>query len=111
MDDQSKNDPKKNPDPLTGESGSHPIGTGVGAADGGLTGAAVGAAVGGPVGAAVGAIVGGVAGAYSGKGVAEVVNPRSKTNTGAKIMRRRSGRTRTHPTNIMRRPTGLVIRA
>ena len=75
MDDQSKNDPKKNPDPLTGESGSHPIGTGVGAAGGGLTGAAVGAAVGGPVGAAVGAIVGGVAGAYSGKGVAEVVNP------------------------------------
>jgi len=75
MDDQSKNDPKKNPDPLTGESGSHPIGTGVGAAGGGLTGAAVGAAMGGPVGAAVGAIVGGVAGAYSGKGVAEVVNP------------------------------------
>lgn len=71
----NKPDPKSNPDPLTGEPGSHPIGTGVGAAGGGLTGAAIGATVGGPLGAAVGAVVGGVAGAYSGRGVAEAVNP------------------------------------
>lgn len=75
MNDQPTDDSKKNPDPLTGEPGSHPIGTGVGATGGGLTGAAIGGAVGGPVGAAIGAVVGGVAGAYSGKGVAEAVNP------------------------------------
>ena len=75
MEDKSTNDPKKNPDPLTGEPGSHPVGTGAGAAAGGLAGAGVGAAVGGPVGAAIGAVVGGVAGAYGGKGVAEAVNP------------------------------------
>jgi hypothetical protein len=75
MDEHSKNQPDKNPDPITGEPGSHPIGTGVGAAGGGLTGAAIGAVVGGPVGAAIGAVVGGVAGAYGGKGVAEAVNP------------------------------------
>src|SRR3954470_11164598 len=64
-----------NADPITGEHGSHPVGTGVGAAGGGLTGAAIGAAIGGPVGAAVGAVVGGVVGAYSGRSVAEVMHP------------------------------------
>ena len=75
MDEQSKDQPETNPDPITREHGSHPIGTGVGAAGGGLTGAAIGAAVGGPVGAAIGAVVGGIAGAYSGRGVAEAINP------------------------------------
>ncbi len=77
MDDTSMNNPNRdeNPDPLTGEPGSHPVGTGVGTAGGGLTGAAVGAVIAGPIGAAVGAVVGGVAGAYSGRGVAEAVNP------------------------------------
>ena len=75
MDEHSKDQPDTNPDPLTGEPGSHPIGTGVGATGGGLTGAAIGAAVGGPVGAAIGAVVGGVAGAYGGRGVAEAINP------------------------------------
>ena len=75
MNEPPTDDPKMNPDPLTGEPGSHPVGAGVGAAGGGVTGAAIGAAIGGPVGAAIGAVVGGVAGAYSGKGVAEVVNP------------------------------------
>jgi hypothetical protein len=64
-----------NPDPITGEPGSHPIGTGVGAAGAGATGAAVGAAVGGPVGAVVGAAVGAVAGGLAGKGVAESIDP------------------------------------
>jgi hypothetical protein len=63
-----------NPDPLTGEPGSHPVGTGIGAAAGGATGAAIGA-VGGPIGAAVGAVIGAVAGGFAGKGVAEMVDP------------------------------------
>ncbi len=75
MDEKTTNHPKKNPDPLTGEPGSHLVGSGLGATGGGLAGAAVGAAVGGPVGAAVGAVVGGVAGAYGGHGVAEAMNP------------------------------------
>ena len=77
MDETSTNDldSKSNPDPITGEPGSHPIGTGVGTTGGGLTGAAIGAAIAGPIGAAVGAVVGGVAGAYVGHGVAEAVNP------------------------------------
>ncbi|MDQ6861810.1 MAG: hypothetical protein M3032_11725 [Verrucomicrobiota bacterium] len=69
-----------NPDPITGEPGSHPIGTGVGTASGGLAGAAIGAAVGGPAGAAIGAVVGGVVGAYSGRGVAEAVNHTEEDN-------------------------------
>src|SRR5829696_8613217 len=70
--------PDANPDPITGAPGSHPIGTGVGAAGMGAAGAAIGAAVSGPaapIGAAVGAVVGAVAGGLAGKGVAEVVNP------------------------------------
>ena len=63
-----------NPDPLTGEPGSHPVGTGVGAAGGGAAGAAIGA-IGGPVGSAVGAVIGAVAGGLAGKGVAEAIDP------------------------------------
>jgi hypothetical protein len=66
--------PQVNPDPITGEPGSHPVGTGVGAAGGGAAGAAVGA-VGGPVGAAVGGIIGAVAGGLAGKAAAEAVDP------------------------------------
>jgi len=64
-----------NRDPLTGEAGAHPVGTGVGAASGGTMGAVIGGAVGGPVGALIGAAVGGLAGGLAGKGVAESVNP------------------------------------
>jgi hypothetical protein len=64
-----------NPDPITGEPGSHPVGTGVGAAGAGATGAAIGAAVGGPVGAVVGAAAGAIAGGLAGKGVAEAIDP------------------------------------
>jgi hypothetical protein len=64
-----------NLDPITGQPGAHPVGTGVGAAGGAVTGAALGAAVGGPVGAVVGAAIGGVAGGLAGKGVAEGINP------------------------------------
>lgn len=76
--DNLKDNPDRNPDPITGAAGSHPIGTGVGAAGGGAAGAAIGAAVSGPaapIGAVVGAVVGAVAGGYAGKGAAEAVNP------------------------------------
>jgi uncharacterized protein (TIGR02271 family) len=64
-----------NPDPITGAPGSHPIGTGIGAAGGGI---AAGAAIGsfaGPVGTVIGAVVGAVAGGLAGKGVAEMIDP------------------------------------
>lgn len=64
-----------NLDPITGASGAHPIGTGLGAAMGG---AAAGAAVGtvaGPLGTVIGAAVGAVIGGLAGKGVAELVDP------------------------------------
>lgn len=63
-----------NPDPITGEPGAHPVGTGVGALGAGAAGMAVGA-IGGPVGAVIGGIAGAVGGAYAGKGVAESINP------------------------------------
>jgi hypothetical protein len=65
-----------NPDPITGEPGAHPVGTGIGAAAGGA--AVMGAAAGlgaGPVGAAIGAAVGAIAGGLAGKGVAEAIDP------------------------------------
>lgn len=63
-----------NPDPITGEPGAHPVGTGVGAAAGGATGAAIGS-VGGPIGTAVGAVIGAVVGGLAGKGIAESIDP------------------------------------
>ena len=68
-------EPSKNPDPISGQPGAHPLGTGVGAAGGAVAGAAIGAAISGAVGGVVGAVVGGIAGAYGGKGVAEAMNP------------------------------------
>ncbi len=62
------------PDPITGEPGSHPVATGVGAAAGGVTGAAVGM-LGGPLGIAVGAFVGAFAGGLAGKEIAESIDP------------------------------------
>jgi len=67
--------PGSNPDPITKEPGSHPLGTGAGAAGGAAAGAAVGAAVGGPVGAVVGGAVGAVAGGAAGHAAGEAVNP------------------------------------
>ena len=64
-----------NPDPITGEPGSHPVGTGIGATGGATTGAVVGGVVGGPIGGAVGVVVGGIVGGLAGKAVAEGVNP------------------------------------
>lgn len=67
--------PDRNPDPITGESGAHPVGVAGGGAGGAAAGAAIGGAVGGPVGALVGGAIGAVAGGAAGKGVAESVNP------------------------------------
>jgi len=64
-----------NPDPITGEPGAHPIGTGVGAALGGAAAGAAAGAVGGPIGAVVGAIAGGVGGGLAGKATAEAIDP------------------------------------
>ncbi|WP_432813154.1 YsnF/AvaK domain-containing protein [Pantanalinema sp. GBBB05] len=64
-----------NPDPITGQPGAHPVGTGVGAAGAGVIGTVIGGAIGGPVGAVVGAAIGAVAGGLVGKGAAEQINP------------------------------------
>jgi len=64
-----------NRDPLSGEPGAHPVGTGIGAAGAGAMGAAIGGVVGGPIGAVVGSVIGSVAGGLMGKGAAEAVNP------------------------------------
>jgi outer membrane lipoprotein SlyB len=67
-----------NPDPITGAPGSHPVGTGIGAATAGAAGAAIGSVVPGigtAIGGAVGAVVGAVAGGYAGKGIAEAIDP------------------------------------
>ena len=69
------NDNQSNSDPITGEPGAHPVGTGIGAA---LGGAAAGAAVGtvaGPIGTLLGAAAGAVVGGLSGKAVAENIDP------------------------------------
>lgn len=64
-----------NRDPITGEPGAHPVGTGVGAAGAGTIGAVIGGVVGGPVGAVVGSAVGAVVGGLAGKSAAEKINP------------------------------------
>lgn len=63
-----------NRDPLTGQPGAHPIGTGLGAGGGALAGATFGA-MGGPFGAAAGAVAGAIAGGLAGSFAGEVVNP------------------------------------
>ncbi|HET6545404.1 MAG TPA: hypothetical protein VFG55_01505 [Rhodanobacteraceae bacterium] len=66
---------EKNRDPLSGEPGAHPVGTGIGAVVGGAASGAVAGSVAGPVGTGVGAAVGAVVGGLVGKGVAEAVDP------------------------------------
>ncbi|PKF34798.1 glycine zipper domain-containing protein [Acinetobacter proteolyticus] len=70
--DQVKKD--LNADSITGEPGSHPVGTGIGAVGGAATGAAVGSA-GGPVGALVGGAVGAIVGGLAGSAVGEAIDP------------------------------------
>src|SRR4051812_16244370 len=61
-------------DPITDESGSHPLGTGVGAMGGAIAGAAAGT-VGGPAGMVVGGVVGAVVGGLAGRAAAEAIDP------------------------------------
>src|SRR4051812_8636343 len=61
-------------DPITDESGSHPLGTGVGAVGGAIAGAAAGT-VGGPAGMVVGGVVGAVVGGLAGRAAAEAIDP------------------------------------
>lgn len=68
------NEDDVNRDPISAETGAHPLGTGVGALSGGLAGAALGTLA-GPAGALVGAVVGAVAGGAVGHEVGESVNP------------------------------------
>lgn len=64
-----------NPDAITGEPGSHPVGTGIGAISVGSAAILLGAATAGPVGAVAGAVIGAIAGGLAGKDVAESFNP------------------------------------
>ena len=66
--------PDRNPDPITGSPGSHPLGTGIGAGSGAATGAAVGA-IGGPIGAVIGGVAGAVVGAFAGHAAGEANDP------------------------------------
>jgi phage tail tape-measure protein len=66
---------EENRDPITGEPGAHPVGTGIGAALGGAAAGAAAGAVGGPIGAVVGAVAGGVGGGLAGKAAAESIDP------------------------------------
>jgi hypothetical protein len=75
MSGQKMNEPHANRDPITGEKGAHPVGTGLGAAVAGAATGAAGGAVGGPVGAVIGAVVGGVAGGLAGHAAAEAIDP------------------------------------
>lgn len=70
-----KRDADANRDPISGEAGSHPVGTGLGTAMGGAAAGMAAGAVGGPVGAAIGAVAGGIAGGYAGKAAAEAIDP------------------------------------
>jgi hypothetical protein len=65
----------RNEDPLSGESGAHPVATGLGAAMGGAAAGAVAGSVAGPVGTVVGTVVGAVAGGLAGKSVGESIDP------------------------------------
>ena len=64
-----------NPDPITKEPGSHPVGTGLGASGGGLAGAAIGTAVGGPIGGIVGGAIGAIGGGLAGHAAGEAIDP------------------------------------
>ena len=65
----------ENLDPLSGEPGAHPLGTGVGASVGAVLAGAVAGSVVGPVGTVIGMAIGATLGGLAGKGVAESFDP------------------------------------
>ena len=68
------NEEDVNRDPISGETGAHPVGTGAGALSGGIAGAALGTLA-GPAGALVGAVIGAITGGAVGREAAEAYNP------------------------------------
>lgn len=64
-----------NRDPITGEAGAHPVGTGLGAAAAGMAAGAAAGTVVGPVGTVIGAAVGAIVGGLAGKAAGEMINP------------------------------------
>ena len=65
----------QNLDPLSGEPGSHPVGTGVGATLGAMVAGAAAGSVVGPVGTVIGMAIGATLGGLAGKGLAENIDP------------------------------------
>lgn len=68
-----------NLDPLTGATGAHPLGVGVGAALGGAAAGAATGTVAGPVGTVIGAAIGAIVGGLAGKSAAEAIDPTVET--------------------------------
>ena len=63
-----------NADPITGEPGSHPIGTGIGGVGGAAAGAAIGTMA-GPLGTLIGGAIGAIVGGGLGHAAAEAIDP------------------------------------
>lgn len=63
-----------NADPITGEPGSHPVGTGIGGVGGAAAGAAIGTMA-GPLGTLIGGAIGAVVGGGAGHAAAEAIDP------------------------------------
>ncbi len=72
---KTKKGADENRDPISGATGSHPVGTGLGAVAGGAATGAVVGSVAGPIGTAAGIVGGAIVGGLAGKGVAEAINP------------------------------------
>jgi hypothetical protein len=66
--------PNPNPDPITGEPGSHPVATAAGAVAVCAAGAAIGSMA-GPVGTAIGGVAGAIAGGLGGNALGETIAP------------------------------------
>ena len=69
----------RNEDPISGEPGAHPVGSGLGAALGGAAAGAAAGTVAGPLGTIVGTIAGGIVGGLAGKAIAESVDPTAES--------------------------------
>ena len=93
------NELDRNPDPITGAPGSHPLGTGIGTGSGALTGAALGM-IGGPVGAAIGLIAGGITGALVGHEAGEYNDPTEDYS--------KAGQTHADPVAATTNPSGTT---
>ena len=76
--------PNPNPDPITGEPGSHPVATAAGAAAVCAAGAAIGSMA-GPLGTAIGGVAGAIAGGIGGNVVGETIAPTVKDESGVMV--------------------------